>query len=139
LVYIQSPTNQSAKNNYDQPIFGGDLYGKIEFDIVEPEVIEALNDGILKNTYNDDSFARKIVKSIVYENVSKFIIIIKEIYGQFWVRELEPWDSRKRTIYDYCHKIGMQWSLDNKNWYEFNIVYYFLSFVWNVCDSISIS
>jgi hypothetical protein len=63
----------------------------------------------------------KRVISLVYPEISRLINIMRRNYGQYWVKELEEWDSRERTLGSYCRFIiHSEWSLDNgKTWQSF--------------------
>lgn len=60
-----------------------------------------------------EALGKKVI-NLVYREVSRFTCIIRRNYGQYWVRELEKWDSRKDTLGRYCSVIlNSEWSLDD--------------------------
>lgn len=63
----------------------------------------------------------KRVINLIYPPVSRLIHIIRRNYGQYWVEELEEWDSREQPLGRYCQSIlHAEWSLDNgKTWQPF--------------------
>ncbi|MFC2022567.1 hypothetical protein ACFLTL_00175, partial [Chloroflexota bacterium] len=63
----------------------------------------------------------KKVRDLIYPPVSRFINILRINYGQYWIKELEDWDSRERSLGNYCQFIlHLQWSLDDgQTWKPF--------------------
>jgi hypothetical protein len=99
---------------------GGRLYGLLYIDDVP------LNEyDILKSSKESDNsylvFGKKIVQDMIYPQVSRFIKILRDNYGQYWIKELEKWDSRKYSLGYYCHTIlNLLWSeTDIGNWQPF--------------------
>lgn len=97
----------------------GPLMGLLSGYAVSEEELAALQ----KDKEGDpeyEALGRKVI-NLVYREVSRFIYIIRRNYGQYWVRELEEWDSRKYTLGYYCNTmLNSQWSLDHgKTWHPF--------------------
>jgi len=61
------------------------------------------------------ALGKKIVKKLLYPPISRFIGLLRVNYGQYWIRQLEKWDSRKATLGAYCKQIKLEWSLDGGN------------------------
>jgi hypothetical protein len=57
-------------------------------------------------------FGKQVV-NLLYPRISKVLAILRFNFGQYWIGELEPWDSRKYTLSAYCHThLHMKYSLD---------------------------
>jgi hypothetical protein len=56
---------------------------------------------------------------MINPTVSKLFLILKIIYGQFWIIQPQPWNSLQMSLGQYCEMLGMKWSIDGKKWYKF--------------------
>ncbi|MBN1610672.1 MAG: hypothetical protein JW940_28845 [Polyangiaceae bacterium] len=66
-----------------------------------------------------DKLARQIV-GFLLPPVSRFIRILRVVFGQYWLRSLEPWDSRTQTLGNYCRNVlQLHWSTDGNEWSPF--------------------
>jgi hypothetical protein len=66
-----------------------------------------------------EAFGKRVVK-LIYPQVSKLIELLRTNYGQYWLKELDKWDSRKRSLGSYCAGLGVRWSHDGgKTWSNF--------------------
>lgn len=63
---------------------------------------------------------KRVIK-LFYPPVNRFLGILRTQYGQYWVPEIEKWDSRKESASAYLNRFGYpQWSLDGgKTWESF--------------------
>jgi len=98
---------------------GGPLMGLLMgFVLSEEELVALQNDRKGDPAY--EALGKRAI-NLVHAEVSRFIHIIRRNYGQYWVRELEKWDSRKDTLGRYCDVIlNSKWSLDDgKTWHPF--------------------
>jgi len=97
----------------------GPLYGSLEIqELIEEEVAALLNNSIGAQSYIE--FGDKIVNKLIHPPVSRFINTLRTKYGQYWIRELEKWDSRDGSLGAYCNFLSLQWSLDNGvTWSDF--------------------
>lgn len=64
---------------------------------------------------------RQVVKKWVYLALGRFVDTLRISFGQHWIRELPQWDSRTRSVGNYCRKVlGLMWSLDGgESWRDF--------------------
>ena len=97
----------------------GPLMGLLEIHEISEEELVPLRE----NRSGDDVYkalGKKAIK-LIYPPVNNFLNIIRTNYGQYWVPELEAWDSRKRSVGNYCRfTLNMKWSLDEgKTWADF--------------------
>jgi hypothetical protein len=98
----------------------GSLYGLLEIQDISNEELTAL----LENRAGDEIYVKlgkKVVNKLLYPPVSKFISIFQSNYGQYWIQELEKWDSREESLGHYCkYRLNLHWSSDNgKTWSKF--------------------
>ncbi len=93
----------------------GPLNGLLRIPRVSKDTIDLIKE---KPEENDTyiSFVKQVV-DWVYEPISKFIRILNTHYGQYWISNLDKWDSRKMSLGAYCSRIQLKWCLDDKtNW-----------------------
>jgi hypothetical protein len=97
----------------------GPLFGKLIFSNIEDADAEVLQ----HNRINDARYIQlgKNVYNLLFPVLTRFITILRTNYGQYWIRELEPWDSRTYPLGYYCSTfLNMHWSLDNEQtWNSF--------------------
>jgi hypothetical protein len=99
---------------------GGPLYGQLEIQGLSEENLTCLKeDKVGSEAYA--KLGKRIIKEIIHPTISRFIDILRTNYGQYWIRNIRPWDSRKRSLGDYCHSVlNLKWSLDEgKTWKPF--------------------
>lgn len=98
---------------------GGPLHGLLELRSLSEERLDALR----SNKIGDENYVAlgKYVVKLLFPPIANFINILRVNYGQYWIENLEPWDSRKESLGWYCgNKIQIRWSLDGgKNWQPF--------------------
>lgn len=97
----------------------GPLIGLLEINEISEEELTSLRENKVGHA-RYIALGKRVVK-LICPPVSQFLSIIRTNYGQYWVPELEAWDSRRRSIGGYCHSIlRLQWSLDEgKTWSRF--------------------
>lgn len=98
----------------------GPLMGLLEIrDISEKELIP-----LIENSIGDENFikfGKKVVNKLIYPSVAKFIRILRTNYCQYWIQDLEKWDSRGESLGRYCQRrLHLKWSLDDGDtWSDF--------------------
>jgi hypothetical protein len=98
----------------------GALLGSIELRDVSSEALAAV-EGAVDGDPNYIALGKRIVKRILEPAVSRLLKILRINYGQYWLREYEPWDSRKASIGAHCDNFQPNWSLDGgANWSRFS-------------------
>lgn len=66
-----------------------------------------------------EALGKRIVR-LIRPPVNKLINLLRANYGQYWLREIEEWDSRSRSLGSFCAGLGVRWSLDGgKTWSNF--------------------
>lgn len=97
----------------------GNLLGLLQINGISKENLVPL----MENKIGDKRYialGKKVVK-LIHPPVSNLLNTIRTHYGQYWVPELEEWDSRTRSLGSYCNSIlHLEWSLDRgKTWTPF--------------------
>lgn len=90
----------------------GNLRGKIELYHVPGDICAAIQQG-QKGDALYVTFARRVTKEVLFPPVSRFINTLRSNYGQYWLQEFKPWDSRRETLGAYCREFLLEWSLDH--------------------------
>lgn len=97
----------------------GQLWGEAEFE----DITTAEMDALLKNATESEEYISigKKVTNFIYGPVSKFIELLRCQYGQYWLRELSKWDSRRESLGKYCSTtLWIEWRQNNDdNWQPF--------------------
>ncbi len=91
---------------------GGFLFGSAKYNATE-EQIKAVQ---AEELDNDDycQLGKEIITHVLIP-VSKFIDLLRVDYGQYWIKPLLGWDSRKKKLGEYFSPIRLQWRLDNRS------------------------
>jgi len=89
----------------------GPLFGLLEIqDMTDHEAM------CLSKQLTEDSIyvtlCEKIVDKIIQQSVSAFIDTLRTKYGQYWIREPEGLDYKRRSLNNRCYLLRLQWSLD---------------------------
>jgi len=90
----------------------GPLRGQLEIREIDDREIRPVRDGITGDTAYV-ALGKRIVLDLLYPPVSRLISLLRINFGQYWINELERWDSRKSTLGGYCQRIHLHWSLDS--------------------------
>lgn len=95
----------------------GHLVGLLEYDVTNDEIVTLQENKMGSGTYKQ--LGVKIVKTI-QPPVSEFIQLLRIRLGQYWIRELEKWNSTEKSIGEYCKFLFIKWSIDcGKTWSVF--------------------
>lgn len=109
---------------------GGYLFGEMQMSDVSDTELVALrhNPKAAGDTFGQDSaedpayiaLARRLLDVLV-PRLAAFVSTLRSQYGQFWLQEPRPWDSRRATLGTYCSSdLGLRWWDDGKQcWYRF--------------------
>jgi hypothetical protein len=84
---------------------------------------KALNEKFGQDTPDDPNYIAlgKRVIAVLQPRLSNFVSTLRNQYGQYWLEELRPWDSRRSTLGTYCSSnLGLQWWNDvSSDWRRF--------------------
>lgn len=68
-----------------------------------------------ENRVGDSAYVKlgkKVVK-LMFPPISKLIHVLRDSYGQYWLKSLSRWDSRHESLGHYCGTVlGLEYSLD---------------------------
>lgn len=93
-------------------LYAGSLFGLLEVqDITDGEASCLLNQLTEDPIYL--ALCETVVDKIIQPCVSRFIDILRTKYGQYWIREPEGLDYKKRSLNNRCNLLRLQWSLDS--------------------------
>ena len=100
-------------------LVAGPLYGQLELKAIADDRVS-----MLRELATGDSEYVEIGKTVVtqyfYPSISRFVDILRNTYGQYWLQPIDGWDSRYRSIGSYCLSFNMTWSLDGGGtWQDF--------------------
>jgi hypothetical protein len=97
----------------------GPLMGLLEMrGFTESEIAPIIKDETGAEDYV--SLGKRVIQDWIYPWTSKLINILRIRYGQYWIRELTEWDSRRESLGAYCRNLDMMWSIDNgSTWDKF--------------------
>jgi len=97
---------------------GGPLIGNLEIRNISDKIVKCLENNKIGNDVYEN-FGKKVVK-MIYPAVRKFLDNLRTKYGQYWIPNIEKWDSRNNSLGAYCCNLQIKWSLDNgANWEVF--------------------
>lgn len=99
-------------------LVAGSLFGSLEIRGLAAEEVASLRD----NNIGEQNYIRlgiRVVNTLIYPPVARFINTLRTKYGQYWIREYDKWDS-SRSLGRYCKLLRLQWSLDQGDtWFDF--------------------
>ena len=96
----------------------GSLFCELEV----KNMIKEQYDTIINSKIDDPNYIKftKRILPIMLQPINNLIRIFRQKYGQYWLEEIPPYDSRSESIGSYCHGLGMKWSNDKGNtWNDF--------------------
>lgn len=97
---------------------GGRLMGLVEYHNITNEELTTLKE----NKVGDVAYVKlgtKIIKIISIPLV-EFLQLLRIRFGQYWINELEKWNSTEESIGQYCRFWFLRWSSDEgKTWSDF--------------------
>ena len=97
----------------------GPLRGEAQYAHATSAELEALRED---RQGSDEYIALgKRVIDFLYPPLAVFIDLLRCQYGQYWLPELQPWDSRTQSIGSFCHSsIFLRWrENEDQGWREF--------------------
>jgi len=94
-------------------LVGGHLQGSLSIHNLSDNDISVIKSQKI-NDKSLVSLCKKIVKDLIYPNISSFIKILRNHYGQYWINEIPEWDSREQSLGYYCYSIlNLEWLIDD--------------------------
>ncbi len=96
----------------------GVMTGFLEVKSIATDKLNAVTSNLTGDA-NYVSLGKEIVKKI-QPLIASFLRILRIRYGQYWLNDFLPFDSRSGSIGGYCSSLRMKWSLDGKtDWKDF--------------------
>lgn len=115
----EHPTPATADTKVWGKVEGGPLKGTLHFGSIPNNVLQA----ITEKKIGDQAyiqFGKSVVKDILESQLSRLIKILRINFGQYWLREFFPWDSRTYTLRGYCQNVlALEWSTNGTDWEDF--------------------
>lgn len=96
----------------------GFLFGHATFHGISDEEVRAVRAGLR----GDDHYVRvgKRVVAFIADPVAALVGLLRTRYGQYWLREIEVWDSRRESLGNYCAGLQLKWrELAGDRWRNF--------------------
>ena len=85
---------------------------------IEQEKYDAVVNDIKNEHYV--KFAKEIIR-IIIPPLNNFLRLIRFKHGQYWIREINDFDSQHGSLGNFCNMLQMKWSNDDgKNWNDFH-------------------
>lgn len=116
---VQHPKTATLDARVWGKVKGGPLRGTLELNSVQDEVLEV----IAERKIGDPAyiqFGKFIVNTVLDPRLSRFIKILRINFGQYWIREFIPWDSRRYSLGGYCQSVlALEWSINGTDWERF--------------------
>jgi hypothetical protein len=90
----------------------GPLFGYLQIsDLTDSEYEAVVENKIGSQEYIN--LGKKLAK-LIYPPISRLIHVLRINYGQYWINELEPWDSRNMSLGNYFRsQLQLSWSIDD--------------------------
>lgn len=94
--------------------------GPMSCELIVKNIDSKMYDAVINNIQNENyvKFANEIIK-IIIPPLNNFLRILRFKHGQYWINEIENFDSRFGSLGNYCNNLNMKWSIDGEKWNEF--------------------
>jgi len=90
----------------------GPLFGLLEVQDITDDEATCLSKQLTEDPIYV-TLCRTLLDKIIQPCVSRFIDTLRIKYGQYWIRESEGLDYKKRSLSNRCYLLRLQWSLDS--------------------------
>jgi hypothetical protein len=92
-------------------VAAGPLFGTIRLSNVTRAEALALSRNLIDSQVYK-AFGKRVIR-ILQPPLNSFLGVLREHFGQYWIPNIETWDSRRESIGNYCSSLQLQWSSDN--------------------------
>jgi hypothetical protein len=93
-------------------LYAGSLFGLLEVQDIKDDEARCLSNQLTEDPIYL-TLCETVVDKIIQPCVSRFIDVLRTKYGQYWIREPEGLDYKKRSLNNRCNLLRLQWSLDS--------------------------
>jgi len=102
----QSKVDESSIRRHGY-LNAGILFGHATFHGISGEEIAAVRAG----RRGDGHYERlgKRVVAFIADPVAALVALLRTRYGQYWLREIRAWDSRRESLGNYCAGLQLKW------------------------------
>lgn len=115
----EHPKALTADTSVWGKVEAGPLRGILEMGSVSDNVLRVIADKKAGDPIYLQ-FGKSVVQDLLQPALSRFVRILRINFGQYWLRELLPWDSRTHTLGAYCQSVlSLEWSINDINWDPF--------------------
>ena len=101
---------------------GGPLFGLMEINNLSDDELEVVK-GDKRGHELYIALGKRVANKLFQPAISRFLSLLKTNYGQYWIPDLEPWDSRRESLGGYFSGgsggLFVDWSIDGKKWENF--------------------
>lgn len=99
-------------------LVAGGLFGEARFAHVMADELTAIRtEEIGSSAYI--SAGRRVI-DFLYGPTAAFVDLLRLQYGQYWLPEIRPWDSRQVSLGQYCSSFGLRWrEREDQEWSNF--------------------
>jgi hypothetical protein len=97
---------------------GGPLFGCLTLKSVSVAEEQSLQAG----KHDDPDLVKlgKRVLGLITPTIRKLVRVLKVKYGQYWLADVDDWDSRTNSLGSFCSSLQLRWSHDGtSNWTDF--------------------
>lgn len=97
----------------------GALRGEAEFAHVTSDELAAIREGRIGS--KEYVAAGKRIVAFLYQPIAALVDLLRVQYGQYWLPEILPWDSRAQSLGSYCSStFSLRWrETENEDWHKF--------------------
>lgn len=92
-------------------LYAGPLFGSLEVQGITNDEASCLSNQLTEDPVYL-ALCETVVDNIIRPGVSRFIDILRTKYGQYWIREPEGLDYKRRSLKNRCYLLRLQWSVD---------------------------
>ena len=101
-------------------INAGYMFGEAAFVAVTNAELKAVRDN-QKNSADYIALGKRLT-SFLTPTLGAFVDVLRFQYGQYWLRPIMPWDSRRESLGNYCGGLQIKWTenrSDESSWRDF--------------------
>jgi hypothetical protein len=97
---------------------GGALFGEVSL----TGLTDAEYQAVVENRVGSEDFVslgKRVVQDYVDPSILMLTQLLRDVYGQYWLKVQDAFDSRRYSLGHHCHLLEMKWQAPDKSWHEF--------------------